>query len=80
MAMLWLSACASSPPADSPAAINTNLRSEPPRGFFERLGDNITERECNVSRFTCPYGFGPAGEPCECADPRGYVIQGRTIK
>jgi hypothetical protein len=71
---LVLSACASS--------TTTNLRGrpEPPKGFFDRLADAITERECNVMRFTCPYGFGPAGEPCECTDPKGVVLKGQTIK
>lgn len=69
-----LSACSGASPTDA------KLRSEPPRGFFERVVDNLTERECNVVRFTCPYGLGPAGEPCECTDPRGTVLLGRTIK
>ena len=69
-----LSACSGGTPAD------TKRRSEPPRGFFERVADNLTERECTVVRFTCPYGLGPAGEPCECTDPRGIVLLGRTIK
>jgi hypothetical protein len=51
-----------------------------PTGFFEKLADRITERECLVHGFSCPYGLGPAGEPCECADPSGRVLQGRTIK
>jgi hypothetical protein len=51
-----------------------------PRGFFEKLADELTERECNVIRFTCPYGFGPADEPCDCTDPSGVVLRGRTIK
>jgi hypothetical protein len=42
--------------------------------------DELTERECNVVRFTCPYGFGPAGEPCDCTDPRGVVLRGKTVK
>jgi hypothetical protein len=71
---LLLSACVSSK--------TTNRRGEPqqPQGFFDRLVDAITERECNVNRFTCPYGFGPAGEPCECTDPKGVVLKGQTIK
>jgi hypothetical protein len=56
------------------------VRSEAPRGFFDKLTDAITERECSVAHFTCPYGFGPAGEPCDCTDPRGVVLQGRTVK
>ena len=70
----WISGCASNSPA------NFNPRKEEPRGFFERLTDELSERECNVIRFTCPYGLGPAGEPCECTDPRGVVLSGRTIK
>jgi hypothetical protein len=60
----------------------TNSRGQPeaPRGFFDRLADSLSERECNVGRFTCPYGFGAAGEPCDCTDPKGVVLQGRTIK
>jgi len=51
-----------------------------PQGFFGRLADAMTERECNVVRFTCPYGFGPADEPCECVDPKGIVLKGVTVK
>ena len=60
----------------------TNSRGQPeaPRGFFDRLADSLSERECNVGRFTCPYGLGAAGEPCDCTDPNGIVLQGRTIK
>jgi hypothetical protein len=54
--------------------------SEKPQGFFGRLADSMTERECNVVRFSCPYGLGPAGEPCECTDPKGVVLNGTTIK
>ena len=49
-------------------------------GWWDRMADKITERECDVSRFTCPYGIGPAGEPCDCTDARGVVRQGITIK
>jgi hypothetical protein len=42
--------------------------------------DQITERECAVTRFSCPYGWGPAGERCECTDPSGRVWQGWTVK
>ena len=72
---LQLSACVSS-------TTITNLRGQPerPKGFFDRLADAITERECDVRRFTCPYGFGPAGEPCECTDPKGVVLKGYTVK
>ena len=76
MAVPWLSTCATNEPVTS----SSKARSEPPRGFFDRLSDHLTERECNVARFSCPYGFGPAGEPCECTDPRGIVLNGRTIK
>ena len=55
-------------------------QAEKPQGFFGRLADAITERECNVVRFTCPYGWGPAGEPCDCTDPKGVVLKGTTIK
>ena len=50
------------------------------RGFFGSLMDQVTERECNVGRFICPYGLGPAGEPCSCTDPSGIVVNGRTVK
>ena len=51
-----------------------------PSGFFDRLADSLTERECYVGRFTCPYGLGPAGEPCECVGPDGVVFKGQTVK
>jgi hypothetical protein len=51
-----------------------------PPGFFDRLADQLTERECNVGRLICPYGWGPAGEPCECIGPGGVVLKGRTVK
>jgi len=50
------------------------------RGFFRGLADQLTERECNVGKFICPYGLGPAGEPCTCTDPSGIVLNGRTVK
>lgn len=53
---------------------------EKPSGFFDRMLDNLSERECNVRRFTCPYGVGSAGEPCECVGPDNVVYQGRTVK
>jgi hypothetical protein len=59
---------------------NPAARRDPQPGFFERLTDRFTERECNVGRFTCSYGRGPAGEPCECIDARGYVMRGQTVK
>jgi hypothetical protein len=55
-------------------------RAEEPRGFFAGLMDKVTERECNVGRFICPYGLGPAGESCTCTDPSGIVLNGRTVK
>ena len=55
-------------------------QAEKPQGFFGRLADAFTERECNVIRFTCPYGLGPADEPCECVDPTGVVLTGTTSK
>ena len=76
---LWISACTTSPTTNSPTT-GGRAPTEPPRGFFERLADEFTERECNVFRFTCPYGLGPAGEPCECTEPNGVVLKGRTIK
>lgn len=51
-----------------------------PSGFFDRLLDNFSERQCNVREFTCPYGFGSAGEPCECVGPNNVVYSGQTIK
>jgi hypothetical protein len=51
-----------------------------PSGFFQKFMDEITERECNVGKFTCPYGLGPAGEPCDCTDPSGILLKGRTVK
>ena len=53
---------------------------EKPDGFFDRLLDNFSERECNVGRFTCPYGLGSAGEPCECVGPNNVVYDGHTVK
>jgi len=72
--LICFSACASNTP------VGRNPGSETRRGFFDKLADEVTTRECNVIRFTCPYGLGPAGEPCECTDPSGIVINGRTIK
>ena len=53
---------------------------EKPSGFFDRMLDNLSERECNVERFTCPYGFGSAGEPCDCVGPDNVVFKGHTVK
>jgi hypothetical protein len=75
---LSISTCTSSPAPNTTFGVGT--RAEPPWGFFERLADEFTERECEVFRFTCPYGLGPAGEPCECTEPNGVVLKGRTIK
>jgi len=75
----WLPACTTTT-TTSGRPMSALTRPEPPKGFFERLADEITERECNVVRFTCPYGLGPAGEPCECVDPQGIVLRGQTIK
>ncbi len=55
-------------------------RREAPRGFFDKITDAKTERESSVSHFKCTYGFGAADEPCDCTDPRGVVLQGRTVK
>ena len=55
-------------------------QAEEPRGFFGSLMDQMTERECNVGRFICPFGLGPAGESCTCTDPSGIVLNGRTVK
>jgi hypothetical protein len=60
--------------------LSTGQKKEQPRGFFDKLSDQMTERECSVARFSCPFGFGPANEPCDCTDPEGRVLQGRTIK
>ncbi len=55
-------------------------RQERPSGFVDRLIDNFSERECNVGRFTCSYGLGSAGEPCDCVGPGNVVFKGYTIK
>ena len=73
-----LTSCSSPPETSSPK--NPLTMRQPEKTFFERLSDHMTERECNVGRFTCPFGLGPAGEPCECVGPRGIVLSGRTIK
>lgn len=51
-----------------------------PSGFFDRMLDNFSERVCNVGKFTCSYGLGSAGEPCECVGPNDVVYNGRTVK
>ena len=70
---LWLSDCTTT-------ASVSRKPTEQPQGFFEKMMNHVTERECNVGRFICPYGLGPAGEPCECTDPSGVVLKGRTVK
>jgi hypothetical protein len=75
--VIVVAACGSS---NVPATANPYRSQEAPQGFFDRMVDTITERECNVGRFTCPYGLGPAGEPCDCTDPKGVVLSGQTIK
>jgi hypothetical protein len=55
-------------------------RQERPSGFVDRLLDAFSERECNVGRFTCSYGLGSAGEPCDCVGPGNVVFKGYTIK
>jgi hypothetical protein len=73
MLFLCLSACTTT----------TSVSRKPgqqPQGFLEKMMNQVTERECNVGRFICPYGLGPAGEPCECTDPSGVVVNGRTVK
>ena len=66
--------------ATTSTTIPSRRQAEEPQGFFASLKDQITERECNVGRFICPYGLGPAGEPCTCTDPSGIVLNGRTVK
>jgi len=74
-AITWLSACGST----TTPSRNPRRQQEQP-GLFDRMADQVTERQCNVGRFICPYGLGPAGEPCDCTDPSGVVIGGRTVK
>lgn len=66
----------------TPAATTTGgtRREAKPSGFFGKLLDRFTARECRVATFACPYGIGPADEPCECTDPSGRVLFGRTVK
>jgi len=63
-----------------PVSFYQPTQREKPTGFFERLLDNFTERECNVGRFTCDYGLGAAGEPCDCVGPDNVVFSGWTVK
>lgn len=55
-------------------------KDQPDPGFFSRAWDQMTERECLTTKFSCPYGWGPPGEPCDCTDPSGRVWFGKTIK
>jgi hypothetical protein len=79
-AVILTTICASSCITTTTTTNEYRGQAEKPQGFFGRLADAITERECNVMRFTCPYGWGPAGEPCDCTDPKGVVLKGTTIK
>ena len=79
-ALLCMSTCSSSSPPVTSVPTGPMSRAVPQRGFWDRLSDQLTERECYVYRFSCPYGFGPAGEPCECTDPTGLVRRGTTVK
>jgi len=63
-----------------PVPLYQSTQREKPSGFFERLLDNFSERECNVGRFTCDYGLGAAGEPCDCVGPDNVVFSGWTVK
>ena len=47
-----LTSCSSPPETSSPK--NPLTMRQPEKNFFERLSDHMTERECNVGRFTCP--------------------------
>lgn len=78
---MLVSTCLSFIACSSTTSTPVSRRQNPPApGFFERMKNEFTERECNVGRFVCPYGLGPAGEPCECTDPSGVVVRGRTVK
>ena len=55
-------------------------QSKPTPGFLDQMMNQVTTRECNVGNFTCPFGLGAAGEPCDCADPYGVIWTGRTVK
>jgi hypothetical protein len=81
---LWLLIVVNSLVMSCATATNTTTVSrrqvEEPHGFFGSLVDQMTERECNVGRFICPFGLGPAGESCTCTDPSGIVLNGRTVK
>jgi hypothetical protein len=79
-AAIVVAICASSCTTTTTTTSSIRAQAEKPQGFFGRLADAITERECNVIRFTCPYGWGPADEPCDCTDPKGVVLKGVTVK
>ncbi len=72
--------CASGCVTTSERVTYQSARQEPPSGFFDRMMDSVSARECNVRRFTCEYGIGAAGEPCECVGPNNQVFSGRTVK
>src|SRR4051794_30204135 len=55
-------------------------QSKTPPGFLDQMMNQVTTRECNVGNFTCPFGMGAAGEPCDCTDPSGVIRNGRTVK
>ncbi len=55
-------------------------QSKPTPGFLDQMMNQITTRECNVGNFTCPFGIGAAGEPCDCSDPSGLIRTGRTVE
>jgi hypothetical protein len=73
---LVLAGCTST---STTTATGKKAQAQPP-GFFDRVADQMSERQCNVGKFICPYGFGPAGEACDCTDPSGFVLKGRTVK
>lgn len=66
--------------ATTSTTTQSRRQAQEPRGFFGSVMDQMTERECNVGRFICPFGLGPAGEACTCTDPSGVVLTGRTVK
>jgi hypothetical protein len=55
-------------------------QAKPTPGFLDQMINQVTTRECNVGNFTCPFGMGAAGEPCDCTDPSGVIRNGRTVK
>jgi hypothetical protein len=75
LAFLCFASCAST----DTTTVSRRQKAESP-SFFDRIADQLSTRECNVGRFICPYGFGPAGEACECTEPSGRVLTGRTVK